>query len=126
VDAAAGNGRLRLLTPASKWRMNDSYANDPHIAEQSGPATVSLNLDDAAAAGIEDGARVRLSNEAGAIELTARLDPAVLKGVLVSYKGRWPSLESNVANVNFVHTPRKADMGESTSVHATEVYLERV
>ncbi|MFT4562939.1 MAG: hypothetical protein ACI9BW_002690, partial [Gammaproteobacteria bacterium] len=29
-------------------------------------------------------------------------------------------------NLNFVHTARKADMGESTSVHATEVILEPI
>mgnify|MGYP003635321336 CR=1 FL=1 len=34
--------------------------------------------------------------------------------------------EDGGANVNFVHTARKADMGESTSVHGTEVIVEPV
>ena len=126
VDPAPAAGHLRLLTPASKWRLNDSYANDPHIIEQSGPASVLLNRADAAAAGIHDGARVRLSNETGALELVAKIDEHVLPGTAVSYKGRWPSLEGGGTNVNFVHTARKADMGESTSVHATEVVVEPV
>jgi anaerobic selenocysteine-containing dehydrogenase len=126
VDPAPTDGRLRLLTPASKWRMNDSYANDPHIAEQSGPASVLLNDTDAARLGVQGGARVRLRNDTGAIELVARIDESVLPGTAVSYKGRWPSLEENAVNVNFVHTPVKADMGESTSVHATEVIVEVV
>jgi len=126
VDPTTAPGRLRLLTPASKWRLNDSYANDPHIVEQSGPASVRLNPLDASAAGISDGARVRLGNETGNIELVARVDETVLQGTAVSYKGRWPNLEDNGANVNFVHTPRKADMGGSTSVHATEVTAEPV
>lgn len=124
VDPVPAAGRVRLLTPASKWRLNDSYANDPHIVEQSGPARVWLNRADAAAAGIGDGARVRLGNESGAIELLATLDDHVLPGTAVAYKGRWPSLEDGGANVNFVHRARKADMGESTSVHGTEVTLE--
>ncbi|MGR9092867.1 MAG: molybdopterin-containing oxidoreductase family protein, partial [Gammaproteobacteria bacterium] len=126
VDPVPATGYLRLLTPASKWRMNDSYANDPHIIEQSGPASVLLNGADAAAAGIRDGARVRLHNETGAIVLIAKIDEHVLPGTAVSYKGRWPSLEDGGTNVNFVHTARKADMGESTSVHATEVVVEPV
>ncbi len=126
VDAPTQNGRLRLLTPASKWRLNDSYANDPHIAEQSGPANVRLNGTDAARIGVSDGAQLRLRNESGAIELVARIDNDVLPGTAVSYKGRWPSLEGNAMNVNVVHTPVKTDMGESSSVHATEVIAEPV
>ena len=126
VDPPTKDGHLRLLTPASKWRMNDSYANDPHIAEQQGPATVRINGADAARIGVADGAQLRLSNDTGTIELRARIDNHVLAGTAVSYKGRWPSLESNAVNVNIVHTPVKTDMGESSSVHATEVIAEAV
>ena len=126
VDPPPANGRLRLLSPASKWRLNDSYANDPHIAEQSGPASVTVNSVDAARIGAADGDTVRLRNETGAVELVLRLDDTVLPGTAVSYKGRWPSLEGAAGNINFVHTPRKTDMGDSTSVHATEVTLEAI
>ena len=37
--------------------------------------------------------------------------------LVVAYKGRWPSLEANGGNPNFLHAGRKCDMGESTSVH---------
>ncbi|MFP6780669.1 MAG: molybdopterin dinucleotide binding domain-containing protein, partial [Gammaproteobacteria bacterium] len=123
IDPPNDTGRLRLITPASKWRLNDSYANDPHIIEQSGPATVQIHPQDAAAAGVSDRSRVRLHNETGEVALTARLDDTVLMGTAVAYKGRWPSIEDGAANVNFVHTPLKADMGESTSVHATLVEI---
>lgn len=124
VDPPPAGGRLRLLTPASKWRLNDSYANDPHIATQAGPATVSLNAGDAGRIGVADGARVRLSNETGSIELVVTIDDTILPGTAVSHKGRWPSLEDDRSNVNFVHTPVKADMGDSTSVHGVEVTAE--
>ncbi|MFT4585438.1 MAG: anaerobic selenocysteine-containing dehydrogenase [Gammaproteobacteria bacterium] len=126
IDPRPRDGHLRLLSPASKWRLNDSYANDPHIIEQSGPATVHVSPNDAAKARVKDGDKVRLRNETGAIELIARIDPSMLDGTVLSYKGRWASLEPNSGNLNFVHTARKADMGESTSVHATEVILEPV
>ncbi len=124
VDPPPTEGRLRLLTPASKWRLNDSYANDPHIAEQSGPPSVLMNTEDAARIGVAEGGRVRLRNETGAVELVTHIDDQVLAGTATCYKGRWPSLEDDNANINFVHTPVKTDMGESTSVHATEVTVE--
>ncbi|MFP6681455.1 MAG: molybdopterin-dependent oxidoreductase, partial [Gammaproteobacteria bacterium] len=126
VDPPTKEGHLRLLTPASKWRLNDSYANDPHLAEQSGPAAVSINTKDASRIGVQDGDQVRLRNNTGVIELVTRIDNDVLPGTAVSYKGRWPSLEGTAVNVNFVHTPVKTDMGESSSVHATEVIAEAV
>ncbi|MGI9327340.1 MAG: molybdopterin-containing oxidoreductase family protein [Pseudomonadales bacterium] len=126
ADPPSTDGKLRLLTPASKWRLNDSYANDDHLIEQAGPATVWLSSEDAKRYGVVEGQRVRLRNETGVLELNARIDEALLAGTLLSYKGRWPSIEPNGANVNILHTARKADMGESTSVHGTEVSLETV
>ena len=121
ADEPPGNGQLRLLTPASKWRMNDSYSNDAHIDEQAGPAALHLNPNDAQRLGIEDGGAVEISNDCGSIELNAHLDDGILPGTVVAYKGRWPRLEGSQKNVNFVHSAHMADMGESTSVHSTQV-----
>lgn len=121
VDVPPPAGELRLLTPASVWRLNDSYANDPHIAERAGPAEILLHPDDARAAGIADGAAARVRNDAGEITLTARHDDTLLPGTAVSYKGRWPGQEPGSANVNVLHRARAADMGDSTSVHSTTV-----
>ncbi len=123
ADPSPPTGTYRLLTPAAKYRLNDSYANDPHLAHLTGPGTVHINPSDAARAGVREGVAVKLSNEVGAITLMARLDDAVLPGTLLSYKGRWPSLEPDAANVNFVHAAQAADMGESTSVHSTVVRI---
>ena len=123
ADDAPAADHLRLLTPASKWRLNDSYGNDPHLVEQAGPATVHLNAYDASRFGVADGARVRVWNETGAIELIAAVDDAVGSGTALTYKGRWPALEDGV-NPNFLHAPEAADMGNSTSVHSTMVRIE--
>ena len=69
ADPKPADGRLRLLTPASPWLMNDSYANDRRIAERMGEATVTLHPADAQALGLSEGQRVRLSNETGSLEL---------------------------------------------------------
>ncbi len=126
ADAPSTAGRWRLITPASRWRLNDSYANDPHLRERAGETTVVLNDRDAAAIGVGDGGLVELANETGALRLTARIDPAVLPGTALSYKGRWPSLEPTGANVNVLNPGAKADMGDSSAVHGVEVRITAV
>ncbi|MEM7467474.1 MAG: molybdopterin-dependent oxidoreductase, partial [Pseudomonadota bacterium] len=115
---------LRLLSPASKWRLNDSYANDEHLQQQAGAPVIYIHPDDGAKFGLKDNASARVFNAAGEAILTTKFDSTVLPSTVVSHKGRWPSLESDKSSVNFVHTARKADMGESTSVHSTRVSIE--
>jgi anaerobic selenocysteine-containing dehydrogenase len=105
--------------------MNDSYANDPGIIKRSGPASVTIHPEDAKRFNILENDRVRLSNESGEVELLAHIDDMVVKGVALSYKGRWPKLDIN-NHMNALHKAMKADMGESTSVHSTEVQISVV
>ena len=126
TDARPEGGRLQLLSPASKWRLNDSFANEEKLRDQMGPASVILHPEDASRLGIDSGMRVRLHNESGALELEARIEAVSLPGVAVAHKGRWPKLERNGANVNVLHAGHAADMGESTAVHSTEVWVTPV
>jgi anaerobic selenocysteine-containing dehydrogenase len=102
--------------------MNDSYANDPGIIKRSGPASVTLHPDDAKRFNILENDKVRLYNESGEVELLAHIDDMTLKGVALSYKGRWPKLDAD-NHMNVLHKAEKSDMGESSSVHSTEVYV---
>ena len=122
ADARPPADRLRLLSPASPWLMNDSYANDRRIAERLGAATVTLHPADAAARGLRPGQRVRLSNETGSLVLALETADVIPRGVALSPKGRWPRQEGEArANVNVLNPGLKSDMGESTCVHGVEV-----
>ncbi len=121
ADSRPGEGRLRLLSPASGWLLNDSFANVARIAHRIGPATVELHPDDAASRGLADGAEALLESAVGSLRLTVKLRPDLPRGVALSYKGRWPRREPGGATVNALVPGVKADMGESTSVHGTEV-----
>lgn len=114
---------FRLITPASDYRMNDSYANDPRLIRNAGEAEVYIHPQDAAHLGITAGKPVTLSNENGSLQLTAAIDEVSMPGILVAYKGRWPKQEFGHKNVNALHTGQKADMAGSTSVHSTLVTL---
>jgi anaerobic selenocysteine-containing dehydrogenase len=122
ADPRPTAGRLRLLSPADKWLLNDSYANDAHIRRAQGEATVWLHPADADLLEIADGTEVELRNAAGALRLRAARSDAVPKGVALSYKGRWPKLAAGF-NVNVLNTGEMTDMGESSCVHGTEVQI---
>lgn len=123
VDAPPAQGEFRLLSPASNWRLNDSYANDPKAANRAGSAQLILCASDAASIGVSDGAGVRVSTRLGYVDLLARIDDIVQPGTVVSYKGRWPSLEPAGVNLNFIHAGQKCDMAQSTSVHGMLVKI---
>jgi anaerobic selenocysteine-containing dehydrogenase len=123
VDAPPAKGRLRLLSPADKLLMNSSYGNDPKILEVMGPATLAIHPEDAAAGGIADGDRVRLATEAGELTFLAKISDMITPGALLTTKSCWPKCSEGNANVNLLHRAQKTDMGESTSVHATEVTI---
>ena len=123
ADTQPTNNRFRLLSPASRWRLNDSYANDTNIQQRAGQAGVTLHPDDAAQLGVTNGTRVRLANETGQLELTATIDAIAPRGVALAHKGRWPKLEADRHNVNTLNPGIRSDMGESSSVHSTEVTI---
>ena len=116
--------RLRLLSPASPWLLNDSFANDAKIARRLGPATVAVHPDDAAERGLREGDEVDVANETGSLRLVVTLSDAVPAGVVYSPKGRWPKREPARQNVNALNPGERSDMGDSTSVHGVEVTVE--
>lgn len=121
ADARPTGGRLRLLTPASPWMLNHSFANEPKIARRVGTATVALHPLDAAERGLTEGDRALLQSTAGQLELSVILTDDVPRGVALSAKGRWPRLEAQGANVNVLNPGIPSDMGASTTVHGIEV-----
>jgi anaerobic selenocysteine-containing dehydrogenase len=123
ADPRPPAGRLRLLSPASPWLLNDSFANDGKIARRIGGAEVAVHPVEADARGLADGDEVELTNATGLLRARLVVSEDVLPGVALSHKGRWPKLEAGSANVNFLNPGEKADMGQSTAVHGVEVEL---
>ena len=124
--AGAAPGLLRLLSPASGWTLNDTFANDDKVARRLGRATVTLHPADAAERGLQAGDRCLLANESGRLEVEVLLGEIAPRGVALSPKGRWPKRERESANVNVLNPGHKADMGGSSAVHAIEVSVTAV
>lgn len=123
AEPPPADGALRLLSPASAWRMNDSYGNDPNVRRKQGEACVRLNPLDARRLGLSEGDRALLSNDTGELALRVAISDAVGCGVALAHKGRWPGMEPAGANVNVLNSGEVSDMGESSSVHSTRVHI---
>ncbi len=125
ADTRSANGKLRLLSPASPWRMNSSYDNEAKVRRQSPSADVRLNPLEASSRGFVEGTPVIVSSEAGSLPLSVAISDDVPRGVALVHKGRWPKLDPSHANVNVLNTGRRSDMGDSSAVHSVEVEICR-
>jgi len=121
ADPRPQAAKLRLLSPASPWLMNDSFANDPKLTHRLGPATVKMHPLDAAERGLAAGDPALLESPTGRLTLTVELSDELPRGVIYSPKGRWPKREPGAANVNVLNPGLESDMGRSTTVHGIEV-----
>jgi anaerobic selenocysteine-containing dehydrogenase len=121
ADARPAHGRLRLLSPASPWMLNDSFANDAKLTRRIGAATVAMHPADAAERGLAAGDMALLQSSAGKLSLAVALSDELPRGVIYSPKGRWPKREPGGANVNALNPGEESDMGRSTAVHGVEV-----
>ena len=119
-------GHIRILSPASKWTMNSSYANDTKIRRRLGAQSILLNPLDADALGVSNGDKVLLRNDTGQLEVVADLSPDTLPGVGIVWKGNWPKFEGQRGNINRLNPGDKTDMGESSCVHGIEAEIIRL
>jgi anaerobic selenocysteine-containing dehydrogenase len=122
VDARPSPPNLRLLSPASAWTLNDTFANDAKVSRRMGPATVTLHPRDAADRGLIDGSLATMANGLGRLEgVRVIVSDEVLPGTALSPKGRWPRRERSHANVNALNPGARSDLGESSAVHGVEI-----
>lgn len=123
ADARPVEGRLRLLTPAAHWLSNSGFGNDPNIRRRMGAPTIAVHPDDAERLGLSEGGWATASNEHGALHLTVAVSEIVPRGVALSHKAHWPRSAPDRANVNLLNGGAKADMGQGSAVHGTEIEL---
>jgi anaerobic selenocysteine-containing dehydrogenase len=125
ADEPPADGRLRLLSPASPWTMNASFANERKVRRRLGTATVTLHPVEAGRRGLAAGEQVRVTSDEGSLLVELAIGDEVPEGVALIPKGRWPSQEPGGVNVNVLTIARRTDMGESTAIHGTLVRVEQ-
>jgi anaerobic selenocysteine-containing dehydrogenase len=98
-----------VLAPRRRVRSMNSARYVTPVDAAREPAELRLNPDDAAALGVDDGARVRLTSANGDLDGIARRDPAVRRGVV--------SCTHGVADVNVARlTSAATDLDPETGM----------
>lgn len=115
---------LRLLTPSAHGMLNSAYATETGGPADENTPTLIIHPRDAALRGIESGDAVRVFNDRGACSLTARLDEAVLPGVVISAGLWWNSAYGDGCNANHTTPDFAADMGGGSAFNTNLVEVE--
>ncbi|WP_075222947.1 molybdopterin-dependent oxidoreductase [Acuticoccus yangtzensis] len=83
IEKATETEPFRLVTAPARSFLNSTFNDTPSSIAKEGEPVVMVHTDDAAAAGVADGAVVRLSNSRGSVRVAARVTSAVARGTLI-------------------------------------------
>jgi anaerobic selenocysteine-containing dehydrogenase len=115
---------LNLLTPKSHAYLNSSFGHQAFQRQVQKEPNVIIHPDDATERGIHDGAAVRVFNDRGEFVVLAKLDDAVLPGVVVSSLGGWRKHSKATATLAAVNSTTFADLGNAPTFSDTLVQVE--
>jgi anaerobic selenocysteine-containing dehydrogenase len=90
IEEATVEFPLRLVTAPARHFLNTSFTEAPTSIRRESRPTVMVHPADAAALGIDEDARVRLSNPRGTVVLHATLFDGVQRGVVI-VESIWPN-----------------------------------
>lgn len=120
-----GGDGLMLISAAPHHFLNTTFGNNPELRRRAGEPHVTVHPADAAARGITDGTRVRVSNDRGAFEAVAEVSDRVRPGVAAAPKGHWAKFHGG-ANVNATVAERDSDLGGGAVFHDNRVEIAPV
>jgi anaerobic selenocysteine-containing dehydrogenase len=118
---------LEMLARKADNFLNTTFCNVSSVQplEEAHRGVIEMSRSDAASRGIGDGDRVRVFNDRGALELTARVDGAVQSGV-VAARLNWAKLSASGTNVNVLTSERLTDIGGGPTFYSCLVEVEKL
>ena len=115
---------LAMISPPARNFLNSTFVNVASLQAMEGEPILEMHASDAAARGIEDGARVRVFNQRGEhlckVEVSRRARPGVVNGMGVW----WRKLGMNGTNVNQLTSQKLTDMGKAPTYYDCLVEVE--
>jgi anaerobic selenocysteine-containing dehydrogenase len=123
---AAKKYPLEFLARKNDNYMNSTFANLPGHRKMESRTNQKLEIHplDAESRGVAEGDRVRVSNDRGAIELTAMLNAHLPAGV-VAARLDWAKLHTGGTNVNALTSERLTDIGGGATFYSALVDVEK-
>jgi anaerobic selenocysteine-containing dehydrogenase len=109
---------LRLLTVPGYFQAHTAYSAVAFLRKREGEPSCVLHPAEAARRGLQDGQKVRLMNDNGAIGLVLRISDEVREGVVL-VPGQRPDSETVDGTVNMLCDARYTDIGEGACYQST-------
>jgi anaerobic selenocysteine-containing dehydrogenase len=120
----AGKFPLELLARKADNFLNSTFTNLPSVQAMEETGLLEMSASDAGARGIKDGHPVRVFNDRGDIQLTARVN-GNMRGVVYA-KLNWAKLTPGGRNINVLTSEKLTDMGNSATFYSVLVEVERI
>lgn len=114
---------LTCLSPPAHSFLNSSFANVARLQGREGTPLLWMHPTDAADRGVADGEAVRVWNERGAVELTARVTADIVAGTVLAPGIWWAKHSPDGRNVNQLTPQDETDMGGSASFYDVRVQV---
>lgn len=114
---------LSLISSPAHHFLNSSFANLPFAARAEAGPTLHLHSEDAAAREIREGESVRVWNERGAFEATARVSQDLRPGVVWAPSVWWLSASPGGHNANAVTSQGLTDIGGGATFYDCAVHV---
>jgi anaerobic selenocysteine-containing dehydrogenase len=117
---------LALLTSKSTRHFNNSsHAGEDRQRRAEGEPRLQMHTDDATPRQIQDGDRVRVFNDRGAMTLRAQVGDGTRPGVVALPQGHWASLLPCGSSANALTPDGLSDRGGGADFHDARVEVER-
>jgi anaerobic selenocysteine-containing dehydrogenase len=116
---------LAIISPPARNFLNSTFVNVRSLRDAEGEPTLQIHPRDAAARAIRDGDRVRVFNDRGGFELTARVTDRARPGVVVALSIWWKKLAADGRNANEVTSARLTDIGRAPTFYDCRVEVAR-
>ncbi|MCI0662141.1 MAG: molybdopterin oxidoreductase family protein [Acidobacteria bacterium] len=117
---------LAIISPPAHNFLNSSFANLPSFIHAEKEPRLEIHTVDAAQRNIKDGDRVRVFNDRGEFQLTARVSEKPRPGVVVALSVWWKKLTSDGCNANEVTSQALTDLGAAATFYDVLVEVEKL
>jgi anaerobic selenocysteine-containing dehydrogenase len=108
---------LAFISPPAHHFLNSTFSAQPTFVRRESEPYLTLHPEDAAARAIADGAMVRVFNDRGSFQATARVSDAARKGVVVGLSIWWAKMCPGGRNANAVTGQELTDLGAGATFY---------
>jgi anaerobic selenocysteine-containing dehydrogenase len=113
----AGRYPLAMISPPARNFLNSSFVNVDSLRAPIGEPRLDIHPADAATRQIVDGQRVRVFNDRGTLELTARVTDRAREGMVVGLSIWWKKLAADGRNANQLTSQALTDLGRAPTFY---------